>query len=98
MPVDRPPQPMTLAPDLELNLIQMPFVARKWPATAQLEGVGRPEFGALLSDRLIGDRHAPLGHELFNIAQAQRETEIEPDSVGNDIGRVAMSAVQRGVD
>jgi hypothetical protein len=95
MLVDRTPQPMALALDLELYLIQMPLVARARPTTAQLERVCRAEFGAPFADCLVGDCCAPLGHELLNVAQAEGEAEVEPDRVSDNLGRVAMAAVQR---
>ena len=40
---------------------------------------------------VIGD--VSFGQEIFNIAMAEVETKIEPDSIGNDIGRESVAFV-----
>src|SRR5271166_1554976 len=53
------------------------------------------EFQAPLPDRLIGDRDAASRQHLLNHAQAQREPEIEPDRVTDQLRRVAMASINR---
>jgi hypothetical protein len=57
--------------------------------------IGSSELGAPLSDRLVGHGHAPRGQEFLDVAQAKRESEVQSHGVGDDLGRVAMAAVQR---
>src|SRR6266566_7242438 len=95
--VDVPPQPMALSFDLQQHLVEMPLVTRAWPSATQLEGVGRSGLGAPLANRLVADGHTPFGQELLYVAQAEREAEVEPDSVADDVGRIAMATIQRGV-
>src|SRR5262249_32326134 len=71
--VDRTPQPVALAFDLELHVVQVPFVAPTWASPPHLEGLSASEFGTPFADRLITHSHATLGHEFFDVTQAQGE-------------------------
>jgi hypothetical protein len=44
-------------------------------------------------DGLIGDRDPAFRQQIFDVAEAQREAEIEPDRVLNDFGRKAIAAI-----
>ena len=55
----------------------------------QSPGVHGAELDAPEADRFPGDDDASLGQEVFDVAMAQIESVIEPDSIGNDIGRGA---------
>jgi hypothetical protein len=83
--VDCPPQPVRLALDLELHFVEMSFVTWAWASTTQLEGVRRAEFGTPLPDRLVAHGHAPLGQEFFDVAQAERKSEVQPNGMGDDL-------------
>src|SRR6266571_1829288 len=88
--VDCPPQPVALAFDLELHLVQMPFVTRASTPSTQSCGVARAELCAPGSDRLVRDGHAPLGQQLLDVAQAQAEAVVEPHDVADDLGLYVM--------
>ena len=45
------------------------------------------------SDRFAAYGDTSFGQEIFNIAVAEIETEVEPDSVGNDIGRESVALI-----
>jgi len=93
--IDCPPQPVALAFDLQLHLVQVPFVAHLGTSSAQSRGVARAELRALGPDRLVRDSHAPLGKQLLDVTQTQTEAEVEPHGVTNDLCRVTMTAVRR---
>jgi hypothetical protein len=46
-----------------------------------------------LEDRFAADSDASLGKEIFDIAVAQIEKIVEPDSVGKDIGWESMAFI-----
>jgi len=81
-----PPEISQLAVDLEENFIKVPLVPRLRTAVSQLVGVGLAELKRPLTQGFIGHVYAAGGEEFFDIAIAQRETEIEPHGVGDDFG------------
>src|SRR5918997_3935580 len=74
--VDRAPQPVLLAGDLENDLIQMPLIARARQPTADLIGERLAEFERPLPHALMADDDAASGQHLLDHAQAEREAEI----------------------
>ena len=92
--VDGPPQVLPIAVDLDEDLVQVPLVAGPGLAAAQAGRVGGPELGAPLPDRLVGDDHAALEHELLDLAEAQREAVVQPHAVGDDLDRVPVTLVR----
>src|SRR5271166_5869542 len=91
--VDRAPQVMRDAVDLDENLIEVPFIAGARSAPTQLVGVVRPELGTPGSDRLVGEHHTAGQHQLLNVAQAQRKTVIQPHRVPDDLDRIPIALV-----
>jgi hypothetical protein len=85
--VSRAPQPELLARDHYGHLIQMP--SRSWPraSAAKFSGEHRPEFQYPSPHRFVGDIQSALCEQIFDIAIAGRETEIEPNGVPDDRGR-----------
>ena len=51
---------------------------------------------ALASVRWAAGRTAAPGHEFFDVAETQVAAKVQPDHIGDDLGWVAMSAVERG--
>ena len=45
------------------------------------------------TNRLVGDRHASLREEIFDIAEAEAEPMVEPDRVADDVGRESISVI-----
>ena len=50
---------------------------------------------AALPDRLVGDRDAASVQHFFDHTLAQREPEIHPDRIANELGGVAITSVKR---
>jgi hypothetical protein len=60
---------------------------------AQIRRDHRPEMVHPAANRLVGDRNPALGEQIFDVAKAQCEPEIEPDRLLNDLGREPVSVV-----
>ena len=88
--IDRPPQPMLRAVDLENDLVEVPPVGRPRPVASDLRCNLCPELRDPDPDRFMGYDDPSLGQKVFNVAQAQGEAVIRPDGVADDGAREAM--------
>ena len=95
--IDSPPEPVLLAGDGDHDLVEMPNVAAAWRLAPETAGVRRPELQRPAADRLIGDDDAALEQHLLDQPQAQREPEVQPDRMGDDLGWKAMAFVADGL-
>ena len=91
--VDGAPEVMPFAADAEEHLIEMPFVPGSRPPSAQPIREALGELQAPAPDRLVGEDDAALGQEQLDVPEAQRERVVEPDRVGDDRGREAVTMV-----
>src|SRR5829696_8109313 len=96
--VHRAPEPVLLAGDLHLDLVQVPLVSGTGEPVPDLVGerlaeLARPLADRLVADRLVADRDAAGRQKLIHHAQAQGEAEGEPDRVADDLGREAIASV-----
>ena len=57
----------------------------------------RAELQAPVPDTLVGDDHAPLGQDQFDIPQAQAENVVQPDRVADDLGRETVPVIGDGL-
>src|ERR687896_1621658 len=89
----RAPEIMAFAGDGERDLIKMPLVSRVGPAAPQLIGIGLSELPTPIPHGFVGQDDPTLGHELFDVPVAQTETEVEPHTVTDDLGREPMTLV-----
>ena len=94
MRVNRSPQPMALAFDLALYLVQLPFVTRVCTPSPQSRCLGWAELGALGADRLVSDGHSALSQQLLDVTQAQAESLAEPHRMADDLGRVPIPTIR----
>jgi hypothetical protein len=92
--VDGAPEVVLLAVDADLHLVEVPFIAGSRSAAAQPVGVGLPEFVAPLPDGLVGDDNAAPQHQLLDLAEAEREAEVQPDAMADDLRGVPESLVR----
>jgi hypothetical protein len=53
----------------------------------------RAESGTPLPNRLVRDRHAAFGQQVFDVTQTQGESMLEPDGMGNHVGWKPIAAV-----
>ena len=89
----RSPQPVPLTSDLEQHLVQMPLVARLRSASAQVGRVARAERVAPLPNGLVADDDPALGAEFLDVPKAEMKAEVEPDGVGDHLGRESVATV-----
>ena len=92
--VDRPPQIMLFAPDLEEDLVDIERVAESPMLATQPLGKSRPELDAPKANRLVADGDTPLGQQIFDIPMAQIESMIQPDRIADDVGWKTVTLVQ----
>ena len=95
--VDSPPEPVFPAGDADNYFIQMPNVSRAWRLMAEAPGILRSELLTPAPDRLIGDDDATLEQHLLDEPEAQRKPEVQPNSMGDDLGRKAVALVADGL-
>jgi len=74
-----------LAIDLYEDFIDVGCVAVTLMLPLQSAGISGSEFDAPESDGLAADGYATLGKKIFDIAVAQIESKVEPDSIGNNV-------------
>src|SRR6476646_2077462 len=86
---------MNASGDLEEHFIKVPGVARPRRSSTQVVGITLAELEAPFSDGFVSKDHAAHCQHFFDIAKAQREAEIQPNAMANDLGREAMTMVKR---
>ena len=93
----RAPGVLAFALYLYKDLVQVPRVTETTLSTLQSPSVFRRQLDTPKSDRFIGNGDAALSQKIFDIAQAQAKSVVEPDGVADDFGRKSISAVARRV-
>jgi hypothetical protein len=73
---------------------QVPLIAGSRAPPAELISIDLPEFLAPIAYGFIGQEHAALDHQLFNIPLAQANAKVEPDAMADDLGREPMTLRQ----
>jgi hypothetical protein len=94
--VDRPPPGVAFRVDGDKYLIQMPLIAWAGPPAAEVIRILLPELPAPLADGFIGHDDATDKEQLFHVTGAQRETDIAPDGVADDLPWEPMVFVEMG--
>jgi hypothetical protein len=89
------PSHLPLALDGHEELVQVPRVAQATLSPLELSSVLRTKLPRPLSDGLVGHDDAPLGEEVFDISDAQKESVVQPDGVADDLGREPVSVIAR---
>jgi hypothetical protein len=91
--INRSPQIMMLAVDLDKDFINIEGITIASMLPLQSAGINRSEFDTPEPDRLSADSDTSLGEQVFNISVAEIESIVKQDSVGNYIGRKSMAIV-----
>ena len=81
------PQITTLTLGRYDDFVEEATIAARAQVFFDLSGVVGPKCAALLANRLIRNCDAAFGQEAFDIAQAQRESMVEPHRSRDDFGR-----------
>jgi hypothetical protein len=89
--IDGSPQIDHATIDFQIDFIQMLGGVGLGAASAQVCCDDRPEMVHPASDRLIRDRDSTFREQIFDIAEAQCEPEIEPDRLLNNLRREPVS-------
>jgi hypothetical protein len=92
--IDGAPQIHLLAPDIADHLIEMPTRGGGTVPPSQCPGELGSEFDRPAPDGLIADLDPTHRHHLLDVAKTDREAEVEPHRMADDIGREAM-AIER---
>ena len=92
--IDRAPKPMFRTIDCDDDFIEMPFVAKLRRAAADFIGEVPTKFLRPTPHGFMADDNPPHGQHVFNHPQAERETKIEPNRVGDHLGGETMTTVQ----
>ena len=71
----------------------MPRCVRLWSAFAQFSRDPGSKMIDPSSDGFIGHGDPALSQEIFDVAKAQREADIQPDGLLNDHRRKAIAAI-----
>jgi hypothetical protein len=91
--VDRPPEPMFLARNVDDDLVQMPDVISAGRSAAEPASIVRAELLAPTPDRLVGHDDTALQQHLFDQAQARWKPKAQPHSTSDDLSWIAMALV-----
>ena len=79
--------------DGEKHLIQVPLIARTGTPAPEFIRIRLPELAAPLADGLVGHENPTGEQQLFHIAVAQTEAEVEPDAMADDLSWKAVILV-----
>ena len=74
----------------------MPFVSAARQPPADLVSEGLAELERPLAHGLVADGDAARGQQLLDHPQAEREAEIEPDGVADDLRREPVAGIGLG--
>src|SRR5206468_6502 len=85
--IDRPPEVVSDAVDLEENLVQMPLIACSGTSSSEAVGVVFAELLTPTPDRLVAEHDPTCCHHLFHTAKAHAETEVQPNAFRDDLSR-----------
>jgi hypothetical protein len=94
--IDHPPQRVRFAGEAEKDFIEVRLITRSGAAMPSLVRGRWPELPAPAAHGFMREDDAAGGHQLFAISVAQAETEVEPDTVADDLGRKPMALIEVG--
>lgn len=93
MLVNGAPQPVRRPGDLDGDFIEVPFIANPRQALPDLVREPLAKLRRPLPHRLVTDDDAAGGQHLLNHAQAEREAEVQPQGVADDLGGKAVAGI-----
>ncbi len=92
--INRSPEVMSDAVDLEEHLIQMPFITGSSTPPPETVSILFAELIAPAPNRLVGEPHTTCCHHLFHITKADTEPEVQPDAFRNDLSWESVATVR----
>jgi len=75
------------------SIVQVPRVAQPPLPSLEAPSVLRPKLATPLADRFVGHGDPPLGQEVFDVAEAETESVVEPHGVTGDFWGESVSVV-----
>ena len=91
--VDGAPEIMDPAADPDEHLIEVPPPRRAWTTLPEPRRIDASELERPLPNRLIRDVDAALGAQVLDVAIAEREAELEPHGMPDDLGGEAVPGI-----
>ncbi len=91
--VDGPPKVDHAAVDFQIDLVQMPSRVRLQATLSQVGRDRRAEIVQSTPNCLVGHRLSAFRRQIFDVAQAEGEPEVEPYRLANDLGREPVSGI-----
>jgi len=96
MLINSPPKPTLLASDFNDDLVQMPNISQRMLSTPKMSSDLWSEFDSPSPARFVRNVNTAFEEHFLNFTQAEIEANVEPDRVGDDFGREAMTFVADG--
>lgn len=86
-----PPEAVFAAIYRDDDFAQMPFVGRRRPIA--FDKIGEMETKAVhpFPDGFPADRHTSFGEQVLDISRAERKAVLDPDRIGDDLAREAVT-------
>src|SRR5208337_2814807 len=91
--VDGAPQVNHAPIDFQIDLVKMPDRMRFGTALSQFRCNDRSEMIHPPPDGLVRDHNPALGEQVFDVAEAEREPEVQPNRLVNDLRREPVARV-----
>jgi hypothetical protein len=85
--IDHPPI------DFQIDFVKMPSPVRLRVALAQVRGDHRPKVAHPAAYGLVRDRDPALSEQILDVAEAEREPQIEPNCLIYDLRREPISSI-----
>lgn len=95
MLIDRTRQIVLPTVDPNEHLVVVLRVTGLWTSAAELVGVGLPKNLVHPADRLVADHDTAFEHEFLNFTETEREPEVQPHAVVDDLDPVAVAFAGR---
>jgi hypothetical protein len=91
--VDHAPQPVLHPGDRQHDFVHVPLVPGCRQPAADLVGEHLAELQRPLADSFMADDDAARGQQFIDHPQAEREAEVEPNGMADDLGRETVAGV-----
>jgi len=91
--IDGAPQIVLHTSDLDEYLIGEPRVTKPAFAALQCPPIAGPKLETPSANGLVGHLNTALGKKILDVAEAQRESVIEPDRIADDLWREPVAVI-----
>ena len=91
--IDGAPEVMPLTADCDEDLVHEPGIAQTPLAASKTSGEDAAELETPLADGLVAHNGAPFRQQVLDVSETEAKSVVEPDSVGNDLRRIAVARI-----